>query len=182
MKNKRTIIILIMGVIVGLCISGVGTYAVTTYAISSNKISYTDNSSLGVDNVQAAIDGTCANIDTRLGDLENVSEKHLMTYATNQYYSMNGINGTHNYWYQIGRLVIVNISVKVLNSGVTSANIPIVFTGLPKPLYISSYGSLVPENSNESSGTMAIYSNGNIGILGGTINSLLNGTIIYVAE
>lgn len=68
--KKKTIFILIMGITIGLVISGIGTYAATTYVISSNKVSYTDNAKLGVDNVQAAIDGTCSSIDTRLTNIE----------------------------------------------------------------------------------------------------------------
>ena len=71
MKKKKTIIVLIIGIIFGLIISGIGTYAATSYAISSNKVSYTDNFGLGVDNVQAAIDGTCSNIDTRLDSINS---------------------------------------------------------------------------------------------------------------
>ena len=61
---------LILGIILGTVFASCGAYAATTYAISSNKVSYTDNSSLGVDNVQAAIDGTCSNIDNRLAEIE----------------------------------------------------------------------------------------------------------------
>ena len=52
MKNKRKIIVvLIIGFIMGLSLSGLGTYAATTYAINAAKIGYSDNSNLGVDNV-----------------------------------------------------------------------------------------------------------------------------------
>ncbi|MBO5414885.1 MAG: hypothetical protein J6A17_04580 [Bacilli bacterium] len=173
---------IIIGFILGMIVSGISVFAATSYAINSNKVGYTDNSGLGVDNVQAAIDGTCANIDTRLGDLENISAKHELTYSSNSYYSMNGINGTHNNWYQIGKLVIVNISVKVNDSSATSAAVPKVFTGLPEPLYMANYGTLAPETYTGTAATVALYSGGNIGILGGTTNTLLNGQIIYVAK
>ena len=68
-KNKFLLVGL--GIAIGLVISGIGTYAATSYAISSNKVSFTDNSGLGVDNVQAAIDGTCSNIDTRLDSINS---------------------------------------------------------------------------------------------------------------
>ena len=72
MKNKKkTIVILIIGVIIGLSLSGLGTYAATTYAINAVKVSYSDNSNLGVDNVQAAIDGTCTKFNNQLTTLEN---------------------------------------------------------------------------------------------------------------
>ena len=67
--KKKTIITLIIGLITGLSLSGIGTYAATTYAINANKISYSDNSNLGVDNVQAAIDGTCIKFSEQLKDM-----------------------------------------------------------------------------------------------------------------
>ena len=71
--KKKTIFILIMGITIGLVISGIGTYAATTYAVSSNKVSYTDNAKLGVDNVQAAIDGTCANISSIQDQIDSIN-------------------------------------------------------------------------------------------------------------
>lgn len=68
--KKKTIITLIIGLITGLSLSGIGTYAATTYAVSAEKIGYTDNSNLGVDNVQAAIDGTCTKFNTQLTNLK----------------------------------------------------------------------------------------------------------------
>ena len=53
----------------GLSLSGLGTYAATTYAINAAKIGYSDNSNLGVDNVQAAIDGTCTKFNNQLTNL-----------------------------------------------------------------------------------------------------------------
>ncbi len=67
--KRRSIITLVIGLIIGLSLSGIGTYAATNYAISANKISYSDNSNLGVDNVQAAIDGTCVNFSTKLNNM-----------------------------------------------------------------------------------------------------------------
>ena len=80
MRDKRKIIlILIVGFIMGLSLSGIGTYAATTYAISATKIGYSDNSNLGADNVQAAIDGTCSKVDTRLGNIEKSKQNTLTT-------------------------------------------------------------------------------------------------------
>ena len=65
-KNIKLIIIVIMI----SCIFGWGSsYAATTYAINSNKVEYKDNSSLGVTNVQAAIDGTCSRIDEKFNGI-----------------------------------------------------------------------------------------------------------------
>lgn len=63
---KKAIIIISIIVMFGCVISISGSYAATTYAISANKIAYSDNSSLGADNVQAAVDGTCSKVNTIL--------------------------------------------------------------------------------------------------------------------
>ena len=56
--------------IVTCIISISGSYAATNYAISATKIGYSDNSNLGADNVQAAIDGTCMNFSKKLEELK----------------------------------------------------------------------------------------------------------------
>ena len=45
--------------------------AATSYAINASRIGYTDNSSIGADNVQAAIDGTCTKFSNQLATLES---------------------------------------------------------------------------------------------------------------
>ena len=60
-KNKKERIKQIsIDLLIGIIFACGGAYAATTYVIDSNNVKYTDNSSLGVDNVQAAIDGTCS--------------------------------------------------------------------------------------------------------------------------
>ena len=54
----------------GLSLSGLGTYAATTYAINAAKIGYSDNSDLGATNVQAAVDGTCVKFNNQLTSLK----------------------------------------------------------------------------------------------------------------
>ena len=54
----------------GLSLSGLGTYAATTYAINAAKIGYSDNSDLGATNVQAAVDGTCVKFNNQLTRLK----------------------------------------------------------------------------------------------------------------
>ena len=66
---KKTIVIIIVNIMIAVIISIGGVYAATTYAISASKIGYTDNSSLGADNVQAAIDGTCTKFSTKLNNI-----------------------------------------------------------------------------------------------------------------
>ena len=67
---KKTIVIISIIVVIGCVISIGGAYAATTYAINASKIEYTDNSSLGVTNVQAAIDGTCTKFSNQLAELK----------------------------------------------------------------------------------------------------------------
>lgn len=78
MKKKITAIIIT--VVVTVIISIGGAYAATSYAISASKIGYTDNSSLGATNVQAAIDGTCSKVNSRLTSIE----KHSVRAVTSQ--------------------------------------------------------------------------------------------------
>ena len=66
---KKTIVIISIIVVIGCVISIGGAYAATSYAISASKIGYTDNSSLGVTDVQAAIDGTCTKFSNQLTNL-----------------------------------------------------------------------------------------------------------------
>ena len=54
----------------GLSLSGLGTYAATTYAINAAKIGYSDNSNLGATDVQAAVDGTCVKFNNQLTNLK----------------------------------------------------------------------------------------------------------------
>ena len=63
--TKFILVLLIISIV-----SAVSSYAATNYAISATKISYSDNSNLGVDNVQAAIDGTCTKFSNQLVNLK----------------------------------------------------------------------------------------------------------------
>ena len=73
--------------IVTCIISISGSYAVTNYAISASKIAYSDNSNLGVDNVQAAIDGTCTKFSNQLTNLKN----EVKTETINEIYPVGSI-------------------------------------------------------------------------------------------
>ena len=67
---KKAIVIISVIVTIGCIISIGGAYAATNYAISAINIGYSDNSNLKVDNVQAAIDGTCTKFNTQLTNLK----------------------------------------------------------------------------------------------------------------
>ena len=57
---------LIIGLVLGIFISAVTSYAVAETLIKSADVSYVDNAKLGATNVQAAIDGTCTKFSTEL--------------------------------------------------------------------------------------------------------------------
>ena len=73
MKKQITVNVMLL-MVIGIIFSTVtigGAYAVTNYAIDSKNVEYTDNSSLGATNVQAAIDGTCTKFNNQLTTLES---------------------------------------------------------------------------------------------------------------
>ena len=65
LKNNYKIII---GIIIGVAISGCGVYAATV--ISASSVGYTDNSSLGANNVQTAIDKLNTKATTKIKEAE----------------------------------------------------------------------------------------------------------------
>ena len=84
---KKMIGLVLAIVSIGCIISISGSYAATSYAISAKKISYSDNSSLGADNVQAAIDGTCTKFSSQLTNLKN----EVKTETLNEMYPIGSI-------------------------------------------------------------------------------------------
>ena len=63
---------MIIGILIGIIISGVGFYAIAATLINSQDVVYDSKTSgLGANNVQNAIDKTCSNIDTRLSAIED---------------------------------------------------------------------------------------------------------------
>ena len=70
---KKSLKVSILIAVITCIISISGSYAATNYAISATKIGYSDNSSLGATDVQAAIDGTCTKFSNQLTNLkENI--------------------------------------------------------------------------------------------------------------
>lgn len=76
---KLTVGKLIFILLIMMVINILSSQAATNYAISANNISYSDNSNLGATNVQAAVDGTCSKVDTRLGNIEKSKQNTLTT-------------------------------------------------------------------------------------------------------
>lgn len=73
LKNNYKIFI---GIVIGFLLSGIGVYATTV--IDSNFVNYKDNSGLGVNNVQAAIDGACSNISSIQNQINSINSNILM--------------------------------------------------------------------------------------------------------
>ena len=78
---------LIVGLVFGIFISAVTSYAVAETLIKSADVSYVDNSKLGATNVQAAIDGTCTKFSNELSSFLNkiypVGSIYISTANTN---------------------------------------------------------------------------------------------------
>ena len=90
-KANRKIII---GILIGIIISGVGFYAIAATLINSQDVVYDSKTSgLGANNVQNAIDKTCSNIDTRLSEIED------NLYTIKSFDNLVVIPGTVNYAY-----------------------------------------------------------------------------------
>ena len=69
MKNKidkRVFIIMIIGIMIGIIISISSSYVLAQTLVNSKDVYYEDNSGLAVNNVQAAIDGTCTKFSNQL--------------------------------------------------------------------------------------------------------------------
>lgn len=64
-RNRKIIVVIIMLILIG------GIVALAETLINSKNVVYEDNSNLMADNVQDAIDNTCANIDKRLSEIED---------------------------------------------------------------------------------------------------------------
>ncbi len=70
MKIKEKIIVMVVGIITGIVLSLTSSYAIASTLINSKDVVYEDNSGLGVNNVQAAIDGTCTKFSNQLTSLQ----------------------------------------------------------------------------------------------------------------
>ena len=70
-KNRKTIITVVVAVAIAVFISLVSCYVLAESLINSKDVYYEDNSSLGFNNVQDAIDGTCTRFSSELSNLKN---------------------------------------------------------------------------------------------------------------
>ena len=177
---KKMIGLVLAIVSIGCIISISGSYAATSYAISANKISYSDNSNLGVDNVQAAVDGTCNRINTKLSVIDNKLEPHKNIVSDfNSGYTLIDDSRHNNYYARISSFVIVNIGVMV-----KSPSTNIVFS-LPEEYRPSQQVDEIiwQESSIDSVAMLTVMPNGNVMLRetrGATItDAKVIGTIMY---
>ncbi len=66
----KTNIKIVIGIIIGIVLSGITASAIADFKIDSKDVYYKDNSNLLADNVQDAIDGTCVKFDNNLTNLK----------------------------------------------------------------------------------------------------------------
>ncbi len=68
--NLKERIYVIVGIIMGMILSTTISYSLASTLINSKDVTYEDNAGLGVNNVQAAIDGTCTKFSNQLTTLQ----------------------------------------------------------------------------------------------------------------
>lgn len=177
---KKTILIIIITATITGIISIGCTYAATTYAISASKVGYSDNSSLGAANVQAAIDGTCSKVNSRLSSIEDKLEtKKTILSNFNSGYTSIGDSFHNNYYAKVSNVVIVNVGVYV-----KSPSTNVVFT-LPDGYRPSQQvDEIIWQESNVSStALLTVKPNGNVmlrEVSGANISSAkVIGTVMY---
>ncbi len=131
---KKSLKIIIIIAVITCIISISGAYAATTYAISANKISYSDNYNLGVDNVQAALDGTCSKINSKLQQFTDSKNWKKLGESTGlgSSVSLSGINfnelfvivpnrNNENFTFYIPKQVLIDGYNRHLNGGYWNA-------------------------------------------------------------
>ena len=64
--DKKVYIIMMIGIMIGIIISITSSYVLAQTLVNSKDVYYEDNSGLAVNNVQAAIDGTCTKFSNQL--------------------------------------------------------------------------------------------------------------------
>ena len=158
---------IILGMLISCVMFGLGTYAATNYVISANKISYSDNSNLGVDNVQAAVDGTCTKVDTRLSGLEKNKQNNITTTSSTITKNISGTfpGGCSNI-YKYGNIVMYNCAF-VPSSSVSANTAILTFPSgyrpiISTPVVILASGAGTAYNANLSTSGVLSLANNNL--------------------
>lgn len=133
-------LIFIVSVIFGFNVLGLS--AATNYAISASKIGYTDNSSIGADNVQAAIDGTCTNFSKKLDELKKsmypVGSIYISTKLSSPIAVASAIGGT---WEAFGNGKVLRSSTEKSEQTGGSSTVTLTTANLPSHSHSYTPGS-----------------------------------------
>ena len=153
MKKIGNLRYIILGMLISGVMFGTGTYAATV--ISANKISYTDNFSLGADNVQAAIDGTCTKFSNQLTELKKsmypVGSIYISTKLSTTTAVAAAIGGT---WQAFGNGKVLRSSTGTSEQTGGSSDVTLTTSNLPS--HTHSYtpsGSVTSTFTGQSSTT-----------------------------
>ena len=100
-----------------------------------------------------------------------------VAYSDNSNYKVNGV---HSHWYQVGSLIIVNISLAITTP--STATTVEVIKDLPKPKYNMNYIFFGAEQPTTSPPVGVLSTNGILRIMGGTAGHLFDGQLVYTVE
>lgn len=103
-----------------------------------------------------------------------------VVYSDNPNYKVNGVNGVHSHWYQVGSLVIVNISLAITTP--STATTVEVIKDLPKPKYNMNYIFFGAEQPTTLPPVGVLNTNGILRIMGGTAGHIFEGQLVYTVE
>lgn len=96
--------------------------------------------------------------------------KNTITMVSNSNYKLNGVNGTHFYWYRIGNIAFVQINMLVI-SPIENTMSAVFASGVPKAKYDNAlFATSGQTSSTISSPTLHIRTDGKITAFGGTTN------------
>ena len=188
MKRIKGNIKLIVGLVLGIFISAVTSYAVAATLIKSADVSYVDNSKLGATNVQAAIDETCTKFSNDLSDLKTNLKKEILNEAypiNSVYISYSNTNpGTlfGGTWEVIGDgRVLKGISSGTAGTTGGSSSVTLSMSNIPAHTHNISHTHTTPATSFSANTGVGIsssggwlYYGGSDGTLGGT-HDIVNG-------
>ena len=180
---KKSLKVSILTAVITCIISISGSYAATNYAISATKIGYSDNSNLGADNVQAAIDGTCTKFSNQLTNLKNevktetinemypIGSIYISTTLSTPTQVANAIGGT---WQFFGDGKVLRSSSGTSEQTGGSSTVTLTTSNLPNhshsytPSGTNSYTTKDVSTGNNSANPIVSFANGGEAIVVGT--------------
>lgn len=171
--NKITKIVIFL--LITSIVSATSSYTATNYAISANSVGYSDNSNLGADNVQAAIDGTCTKFSTQLTEMRKsmypVGSIYISTTLSTPTQVANAIGGT---WQFFGDGKVLRSSSGTSEQTGGSSTVTLTTSNLPNhshsytPSGTNSYTTKDVSTGNNSANPIVSFANGGEAIVVGT--------------